>query len=383
MFFRIVGKALIHRRNRVAVAMTAVIVGAAVASAMLSVYYDAGVKMTRELRAYGANILIVPASDRTSFSDENVDRILNSSWPAEPAGVTPLFSIVALANSGKSEPVQTVLTGTWFDQLKKTSPWWDTSGNWPEDHPDDTSCIVGIELARLLGLHPGDTLTLSYPAGKDETLWPRKTVTVAGVAKTGGDEDKQVFASLSAVQTLSGMKGSVTAIAVSAVGAADDVERDVVQMNDSLDGVKAKPVRRITESEGRVLGKLRLMMLLVTLLILAAAVLSASTTLTALVIERRTEIGTMKAIGAPDSQLLSIFLAELAGMGVVGGIAGYAIGLGAAQAIGFSLFHSTTSPRLPVLLAVVLISIAVALVSGLVPIRKIRQVQPALVLRGE
>jgi putative ABC transport system permease protein len=132
-----------------------------------------------------------------------------------------------------------------------------------------------------------------------------------------------------------------------------------------------------------VLDKLKLMLLLVTVLILGAAALSASTTLTALVLERRSEIGTMKAIGAADSKLVRLFLTELGIMGLVGGLGGYLIGLVAAQTISQSLFSSSVTPRMPVFFIVIAISLIVSVVSGLIPIRKIRAVEPALVLRGE
>ena len=63
-----------HRRKRLGVAAIALIVGSTVTTAMLSVYYDAGRKMNRELRAYGANIMVSP-SEGASLDENAVERL--------------------------------------------------------------------------------------------------------------------------------------------------------------------------------------------------------------------------------------------------------------------------------------------------------------------
>ena len=147
--------------------------------------------------------------------------------------------------------------------------------------------------------------------------------------------------------------------------------------------MEAKPIRQIAESEGAILGKLRLMMILVTVLVLAGAVLSVATTLTELVLERRVEIGTMKALGARDSRLLSHFVSELGALGLAGGLAGYVVGLVLAQLIGHSLFNRAVAPSVIVLMTVVMLSISIAMVSGIVPIRSMRAIKPAVILKGD
>ena len=189
--------------------------------------------------------------------------------------------------------------------------------------------------------------------------------------------------SLRAAQELAGLSGKLSAIAISASGGQDRVEALASHINSSLVSARADLVRQIAESEGRVLGRLRLTMLLLALLILTAAALSVGTTLTALVMDRRKEIGTMKAIGAEGSDLLRLFLVELAGIGLGGGIVGYVLGMVLAQPIGRSLFSAPVSPRLAVFLMILMISLAVALLSAVLPIRRIRDVEPALILKGD
>lgn len=373
MFLRILTKAIAHRRSRVLVAVGALGVGSAVAAAMLSIYYDASYKMGRELRAYGANVMLAPARPDELIEDAVVDELSRASWPVQIAGAAPFLYLVAqLENS------RVMLAGTRFDQARSTNPWWELSGDWPDRSENMSECVVGAELAGNLGLKKGDSVTVSYaPTGRAATL------VVTGVLATGGPEDNQILTSLREAQRLGGLEGRVTAVAISAVGEYAQVDRFATEINAGLEGVRASLVRQIAESEGRVLARLRLMMLLITILILGAAALSISTTLTALVLERRPEIGTMKALGAAESKILRLFLCELAALGVAGGVLGYGVGIGLAQPIGRSLFNSGVAPRAGVVLTVIAISIGVALLSGVIPIRKIREVEPAAVLKGE
>jgi putative ABC transport system permease protein len=226
-----------------------------------------------------------------------------------------------------------------------------------------------------------DQVTASFLSSDGQSR--TKVFVVAGILTTGGPEDSQIVAQLGDVQDLGDLRGRLTAVAVSAAGESEDVERFANEIGATLTGVRANLVRQIAESEGRLLSKLRLMMLLIAMIILGAAGLSISTTLTALVLERRPEIGTMKALGAGESSVLRLFLCELAVLGLAGGVIGYALGIALAQPIGHSLFNSAVSPRLMVVIAVIAISLAVALLSGLIPIRRIREIEPATVLKGE
>lgn len=396
MFFRIAGKAFIHRRSRIAVATLALSVGAAVTAAMLSVYYDATRKMRSELRAYGANVMIAPAPGQAFLSQDTVDQISREHWPAEIAAAAPSLYIVATERTGASSN-RVVIDGTWIDAARKINPWWKVDGDWITDRGNLFHCLVGARLARQLRLGLGQQITLQYHdrsledaganghGGKSVSSVNEAgaKVEVAGILSTGGPEEDQILISLPAAQELSGLTDQLSAVAISALGDTGQIESLAAQLNTRLPGARADLVRQIAEAEGRVLGKLRMTMLLVTLVMLAAAALSVSTTLAALVMERRKEIGTMKAIGAGSERLLRLFLFELASLGVGGGIIGYTVGIALAQAMGRSLFGVGVAPRIQVFGAVLAISLLVALISGIIPMKRMREVQPALILKGD
>ena len=72
-----------------------------------------------------------------------------------------------------------------------------------------------------------------------------------------------------------------------------------------------------------------------------------------------------------------------AALGVVGAVIGYVAGVGIAAWIGYANFHATIMPRLSVLPPVLAGSVAVGLLSAILPIFLLRQVEPAMILRGE
>ncbi|MEW5960014.1 MAG: FtsX-like permease family protein, partial [Chloroflexota bacterium] len=118
-------------------------------------------------------------------------------------------------------------------------------------------------------------------------------------------------------------------------------------------------------------------------LVLVVAALAVGSTLVTAVLERRAEIGLMKALGAAERRVAAFFLAEGVSIGLLGGLAGYTVGLGLAALIGRQVFQAGLSPHplgLPITLSVAL---GVAFLASLWPVRQAMAVDPAVTLRGE
>lgn len=106
------------------------------------------------------------------------------------------------------------------------------------------------------------------------------------------------------------------------------------------------------------------------------------------VLERRKEIGVMKAVGAQNRDILAIFLAESSFLGLAGGIVGVIIGLGIAYAAAAAVngfapglsFGVTISPVL--IFGMLAFSLAVGAISGVVPALQASRMRPMEALRG-
>jgi putative ABC transport system permease protein len=179
------------------------------------------------------------------------------------------------------------------------------------------------------------------------------------------------------------MAGKVTLVELSIPGETRDVERDVHRLAGLLPGLEVRPIRQIVYSEGKVLGTIRWLLLSLTVLILVIIALCVMATMTAIVMERRKDIGVMKALGAADALLMRLFMTEGAGLGLVGGILGYTVGALLARSLAMRLFGVTLSLSMWTLPMVCGLTIALAMLAAQVPVRIMRAIQPTVVLKGE
>ena len=206
--------------------------------------------------------------------------------------------------------------------------------------------------------------------------------TVSGILSTGGEEEGYVYMSLKDLQRLTSDE-TLDAAELSVSAGAQELEEYSKAITDSVPGVTARLVKRVTRSEASVLGKLQALVFLVTAVVLLLTMICVSTTMLAVVSERRREIGLRKALGASDGSIRKEFLGEGMFLGGLGGVFGALLGFGFAQLVSVSVFGSPITFR-PLLLPVtILVSMVIAAVSCQMPIRRAVAIDPAVVLKGE
>ncbi len=205
---------------------------------------------------------------------------------------------------------------------------------------------------------------------------------VTGILVTGGEEEAYVFLSLEDLNNLTGEDAlDVAELSISA--SSEELEGYAEAFAASGLGVRARLVKRVTRSETAVLGKLQALVFLVTVVVLILTMISVSTTMMAVVSERRREIGLRKALGASDNSIRTEFLGEGMFLGALGGLMGGILGFVFAQVVSVNVFGSSITFQ-PLLLPIaVIISMVVAALSCLAPIKRAVAIDPALVLKGE
>jgi putative ABC transport system permease protein len=432
MFARLVKESFVRNPRRKALTAAALVVGMAVATATLSVALEVGDRMAREFRSLGANLLVTPESDTLPLEIGGVDyrpvnegAYLNVSslgklkmifWRNNILGFAPFLDVPATID-GQSE-IHTTLIGTWYEHevpvpdgttfrtgVRSTHPWWKIQGRWFDD--DAKECVVGATLAANYpgGITPGQTIQI---ASRADTSSEAKTVslTVTGIVSTGGAEDQAVLTPLSIAQDLSGHSGQFRELFVSALTKPADAfaERDPktltpteydrwfcspyissisYQIEQQLPGTEVRAIRRVADTEGRVLSRISTLLWIVTIAALIAAALAVAATSAGTVLERRVEIGIMKAIGASNSLVSGIFLAEQLMLAVIGGVVGYVCGAALARVLGESVFGSPAPVNFVLLPVVLGIAAAVAVIGSLIPVRRAAGLDPAPILKGE
>ncbi len=420
MFARMVYQSFWRQKRRKLLAAIAIALGVSVATAMVAVGADIGDKINRELRSYGANLVVYPdtasldveigglslkpASDGDFLNEADLPKIKGMFWRHNIVGFAPMLPATAELQSGVTAR-RVPLLGTYFAKamtygdeafttgVRSTNPWWKVSGAWPDDASSDV--LVGERLASELGVKAGDQLQLSGRPAR-----------VSGILSTGGSEDNEIVAPLAVVQGILGRPGAVGRILVSALTKPEDAlaNRDpksmspelfdrwycspyansiAYQLQEAITHSHAEPIRQVAQNEGTVLSKIKGLMLLVTLAALLASALAVSAAMATAIFERRGEIGLMKALGAGNATVASLFFAEAALLALLGGLVGYAAGNLMAQRIGLWIFNSRI-PVEPALLPIILgIAVLVTFAGSAASIRRATRVNPVLVLRGD
>ncbi|MCL5951776.1 MAG: ABC transporter permease [Chloroflexi bacterium] len=370
MFWRILMQSLRHRWKQILIAVLAITLGASLAAAALSVSVGMDEKVGRTLRAYGANLILVPtdaslgATDAT-FKASDLARL--NETKAVLAYAPFLYGVVESHN----QPV--VLVGTSIDAAVRVNSWWTIEPGIPTD---SQAALVGVNVAKKWALKVSDPLTVRF---RDQ----EQTFHVAGVLTAGGAEDDQVIVPLAAAQTLLGRLDQVSLVQVSALTSDISIETTARALEQSVPGAQAKTVRQIAEGEVTLLRRVQLLLALIAAIVLLAAGLSVGATMATVMMERRREVALMKALGAEARRIGSLFLAEAGALGVLGGILGYVLGFAFAQIIAQSVFASAVGLNLWVAAGSLGIAVSVAVIGSVIPMRRALAVESAVILRGE
>jgi putative ABC transport system permease protein len=417
MFLRLLYESFRRQKRRKLLAGVAIMLGVGVATAMIAVATDIGDKISRELRTYGANLIVTPQedtldveiggvnlkppSDGAYLNEADLPKIKGMFWRNNIVGFAPMLPTSVAVADEKSR----TLLGTYFSQhvvfgqqdfitgVRTTHPWWKVQGAWPDDNSQDV--LLGDHLAARLGARPGQEIDI---AGQ-----PRR---IAGILSTGGAEDDQIVAPLALAQQILGKPGAVRRIYVSAVTKPEDAfaRRDprslspamydrwycspyaqsiAFQLQEAIPHSHAEQIRQVAQNEGTVLSRIQGLMLLITLAALLASALAVSASMATAVIERRCEVGLMKALGAGNLAVAVLFFAEATLLALLAGAAGFTGGALLARQIGQSIFDSQITVQ-PVLLPVILtIAVLVTFVGSAAAIRRAVRFDPVYALRGD
>ncbi len=375
MFLRILFKSLKVRKNRVFITFFSIMIGASIITALASVYFDISAKMSRELRAYGANFFVGPSSSggERSVESATIAKAIGMVPPDKLAGATPYSYGVVRLDLGNA-----VLAGVDFMGLRRLSPYWQVEGKWITVDFDEESCMIGKTLAKKMELKVGDSVNVI-----SNEIGFQKTLTVKGIAETGQAEDEQIFVNLPLAEKILGSGGRVNHAMLSIVTDGTDVDGLAARMQKELPGVDAKPIRKLSYSEGRILEKIKGLMAIIAVIILTVTTLCVMTTLITVVSERTREIGLMKAIGAEDREIVLQFLAETMIIGLAGVAAGLVAGFALAQLLGHAVFGSAITFRMIVLPMTLVPSILASLLAAALPVRMAVGIVPAKVLKED
>ena len=281
--------------------------------------------------------------------------------------------------------VNVVAVGTDLAAISRMNPGWRESQAMDYSGPLSLPlCAVGAHIASRLHVASGDTIhfqPLTSSAGARAAAGAE--CRLASVITTGASEDDQMFLPLEELQSAMGMAGKISLVQLRLDGETGEIERSIHELSKALPGVDVRPIRQIVYSEGRVLGVIRWFLLSVTSLVLVIILICLTATMTAMALERRKDVGVMKALGGSELQVMRLFLAEGAALGLVGGCVGFFVGSFWAFGLARHLFGVTLNVIWWALPLVCALASLMALGAAMFLVRLVRAIQPAVVLKGE
>lgn len=392
--------------------IVSIAVGTALAASLITISFEISGKVSKELRSFGANIVAEPkiegladiSGQKRYLRSEDVVKVKTIFWRHNIIGVAPFLDADARFSAG-GKTADAGLVGAWYEKelplpgenktfsagIKTVSPWWYLNGSWPADA---NGIVIGASLASQLGVQAGGLMAVD---GKE--------LTVTGILETGGAEDSQAFMDLEAMQKMRLLEGKVSRVFVSALTTPMDafaykdpatmskveyekwyctgyVTSIAKQVEEVFGGSKVKPIWQVAETEGKVLERLKILIYLLCAATLTASAIGVSTTMIMTLLRRIEEIGLMKALGAHRGKVIIIFLSEGIVIGLIGGIFGYLLSIGAAQFIGAKVFNTGLEQR-AILFPIALANALVIAVAGtILPIRRALRIRPSIVLKG-
>lgn len=429
MFFTMLWGAVFRRRSRAMMAVIASLVGAATLFCLASVCVAVPQQMNEEMRAYGANLIVTPAS--ATGKSQGIDTATVRNVTALIGAGHSVKSAAYRYESVRINSAPYTIAGVDVKAVRALNRHWNVTGDWP----GSDNVMVGRDVADALGVKVGSRVTIGYRAAdasasasssasaksdsdestetaessaqgtqSTQTTQGEQTTQatengrvssdimdnngtefrIAGIVDTGGNEDSIIYATTADMAKLAGHERGADVVEYSVNAMGDDLNAIVDGINRNPNSaVKAQTVTRITSSDTRIIAMLQTLFWIVSLVVLVLTLVGVGTTISSIVSQRRNEIGLRKALGA-DSRAIGVeFYVESGIYGLIGGIVGTAIGYVLARVLCSTVFGRALGFNWLLGVGSLLLSVAIAVIASIPPVRRATRIDPAIVLREE
>jgi putative ABC transport system permease protein len=376
MFWRIIRRLFGANPGRLFVMLLALGAGAADTAALLNLQLDAKRRLTTEFRAFGANVVISPrntsgdASHPDTLSQDTEKEILQMGFRAH---VGPFLYLSGGVSSDSSTRIPAIVVGMLPFSFDVLEPSWKIEPRLADVRPRD--CMLGAVLSSHLRL-AGQRVLRVFVGNNEFSCIASRTLS------SGGEEDNQVFIDLTAAQSLALLPNRISLIQMSIPGTSQQIQNSITALQKRFADTEVRPNRQFTEGEAKIYNRISGLLTATVAIVLLLTGLCVMAAMTNVAMERRMDVGLMKAIGGSVRRVLRLFLAEAALLGLAGGVIGAAAGIFLSIGLGKAVFGVAARPRLIVYPVAVALTVIVAILSAF-PLRRLASIRPASVFRGE
>jgi putative ABC transport system permease protein len=374
MFWRVLRRSVFANRGRLLVILLALGSGSAVTAALLNLQIDAKRRIRSDFSALGPSAVIVPGDGASTFAESVFDQLPVGGPLAGAQASLSLIGDVAPESSGQNR-LRAVVTGTRRRQAEGPSGGAARRAAASRLDDDRQGCAAGGRVASRLDLKAGDRIVLGND-GREEPC------TIKSVVHTGDARDDQIMPQLEVAQRLAGAPGRVSVIELSFEGRRAEQDAYLRDLQQRFPALQVRGLGEFSSAQFNVYNRISGILTLTVLVVLLLTALCVMAAMTNVAMERRNDVGLMKAIGGPVRRVLRLFLAEAVLLGLAGGLLGSLLGMGLSIGLGKAVFGVAAEPRLIVYPISVALTVIVAILAAY-PLRRLAQIRPASVFRGQ
>ena len=373
-----------RRKSRTLLLLITIIIGLASTVFLYTTTKAMEEDVANKLDQFGSNILILPdAGEALTFGGITVGT-------ASQAKELDMSLIPLMKTIKNKETLATIapklladdqvlgrrvlLLGVDFPQELRLKKWWRVEGLAKGQIPQADEILAGSEVASLLGLTPGQKVEIKG-----------RQFTVRGLIQPTGspENDQAIFMDLPTLQQLAHKPSSISLIEAAAFCYTCPIDEVTRQLREKLPGTKVAALRATLEARDQTVKKFSLFTFTMAAILFAACAAFIAASLVSSVRERTRDIGVLRAIGFRRRHIVELILLEAGFLGLVGGILGYAAGMGLATEFGPVLAKMAVKvPWQPALgLYTVGLSVLIGLLAGAYPAWRAARLDPVEALR--
>lgn len=392
----LVKKEMFERKTQLMTSFLAILLGISVIVAVRNINIFSENSVSEQLKSLGANIMILPKSmniqnyydadlNGETIPQEYVDALAGSELSGIENFSPKLASKITL--SGK----EFILTGILPVNEIKSKQSWEGKGIFsnPAKCGITTPVTQETQVRRNVIENLGaDEALIGFDVATTQNLAPNQEIIVSDkkfkilsvLPMTGTIDDTRIFVNLKTAQDMTGNQGRISAIEV--VGCCQEISKGLINdINKLVPDAKVITITQIVDTQikmNKTMSDLSLLLLVLIMLIGGATIANYMFTN---VYQRRKELGTLLAMGASSTMILSMLLAKALILGVFGGLAGYIVGSAISMVVGPSITGSAVTPMWDLGLLALLIAIIMSMLASLIPAYKASSVDPNIILQ--
>jgi len=327
-----------------------------------------------------SSVLVEPRAQRLRSIDQWEAMVKLAEAQPRVVAVSPVVSGPAFALRGRASK-SVALVGVEPDRYRRIVKM-DTYMTRGQFQVDGTNAIIGIELAKDLGVTVGDKMFLRAAGGRDELLQ------ITGLFDIGNKDlnRRWVFTTMKLAQSLLDLPGGVSNIDITVADIFDAQE-----VSERLQAGSGLTVESWMTTNSQLLAALRNQTVsnnLIRGFVIVIVALGISSVLVVSVVQKQKEIGILRAMGTSSNRVMGIFLLQGGLVGFVGALSGVALAWGLLQF--FSSVYRTGDgaplfqPQLDtgIALSAALIALVVGVLAALIPARRAAKMDPVQAIRA-